>query len=112
MPRPVSSSRHPDAIDLIEVGHTILHELTHIDALASAAGLTAPDDGEDAGRHGTGDYQIGCELSGARDYLTASNADPDLPTPGYNAESYAAAATGKPQRCLHCDLPEGILTNF
>lgn len=75
-------------------GHSILHELTHLDALAQASGLEAPTKGEDAGRHGTGDYQTGCQLRGARDWKVTWEADKDEPSPDYNAESYAGAATG------------------
>jgi hypothetical protein len=84
---------------LIDVGHTILHELTHLDAVGSAGGLSGPP-------HGTDDYQTDtntlCELLSARNYLAAWRKDqqtskPDnekLPSPDYNAESYAAAGTG------------------
>lgn len=76
-------------------GHSILHELTHLDTLAHASGLEAPAEGqEDAGRHGTGDYQSGCQLRGARDWKLTWENDKDHPSPDYNAESYAGAATG------------------
>lgn len=76
-------------------GHSILHELTHLDTLAQASGLEAPAEGqEDAGRHGTGDYQSGCQLRGARDWKITWENDKDHPSPDYNAESYAGAATG------------------
>lgn len=76
-------------------GHSILHELTHLDTLAQASGLEAPAEGqEDAGRHGTGDYQSGCQLRGARDWKVTWENDKDHPSPDYNAESYAGAATG------------------
>jgi hypothetical protein len=42
-------------------GHTVLHELTHLDSLGSVVGLQ-PDA---AGRHGTFDFEVGCELDGA-----------------------------------------------
>lgn len=71
-------------------GHSILHELTHLSALAEMAGLTADDDG----RYGTLDVQGQCELSGARQFLKDYVADEtDGTSPDYNAESYAAAAT-------------------
>jgi hypothetical protein len=47
------------------------------------------------GRHGTDDAQTGCELSGARDHLANYKANNEITSPDYNAESYAAAATGK-----------------
>lgn len=76
-------------------GHSILHELTHLDTLAQSAGLDAPTDGDDAGRHGTGDYQSGCQLRGARDWKATWETDKiNYPSPDYNAESYAGAATG------------------
>ena len=72
-----------------------MHELTHLDALAKSSGLTAPSEGEDAGRHGTGDYQQECQLSGARDWKKKWEKNKvKLASPDYNAESYAAAATG------------------
>lgn len=76
-------------------GHSILHELTHLDSLGEQAGLGAPTTGDDQGRHGTDDAQTGCELLGARDWLTRYQTDNSLTSPDYNAESYAAAATGK-----------------
>ncbi len=86
----------------MRIGHTILHELTHLDALAAASGLDAPTEGDDAGRHGTDDLQVGCQLQGARAYKDLWDAAPEdennpnfLASPDYNAESYAAAATGK-----------------
>ena len=70
-------------------GHAVLHELTHLDALATYAGLTADDDF----RHGTFDPQGTCELQGARQYLIDYVAGTTDSSPDYNAESYAAAAT-------------------
>lgn len=88
---------------LMATGETILHELTHLDSLSTQAGLLAPTEGNDIGRHGTDDAQTGCELLGARDLLRNYQADNNLTRPDYNAESYAAAATGKtivsPQIC-------------
>jgi hypothetical protein len=75
-------------------GHTILHELTHLDPLAKHAGLEAPTDGEDQNRHGTDDPQKGYEVEGARQFLEKYKADSKF-SPDYNAESYAAAATEK-----------------
>jgi len=80
-------------VDLISSGHTLLHELTHLDAVGKAAGLGPDDDGQ----HGTFDAQdqkTQCELIGARSYLAIYNADSSKPSPDYNAESLAAAATG------------------
>jgi hypothetical protein len=76
----------------MNLGHTLLHELTHLDAVGRAAGLTADGDG----LYGTFDPQTGCELLGARDYLTAWEDDKNdqLASPDYNAESLAAVATG------------------
>lgn len=82
-------------IILIVAGHTILHELTHLDTLGNQAGLDAPTDGNDMGRHGTDDAQKGAALPGARDHLAKYKADDSNASPDYNAESYAAAATGK-----------------
>ncbi|KAI9862284.1 MAG: hypothetical protein M1813_004760 [Trichoglossum hirsutum] len=72
-------------------GHTILHELTHLDALGGIVGL----DPDNIGSRGTSDVQQDCELNGARNYLVDYIADPTLSSPDYNAESYAAAATEK-----------------
>lgn len=76
-------------------GHSILHELTHLDSLSEHAGLDAPTEGNNIGRHGTDDAQTGRELLGARDWLTKDEADNSPVSPDYNAESYAAAAIGK-----------------
>jgi hypothetical protein len=46
-------------------GTTILHELTHLDALGRSANLI-PDQ---ANQHGTGDAQKNCEFVGARQFL-------------------------------------------
>lgn len=72
-----------------EPGHSILHELTHLDSLAKQAGLGPKDN-----QHGTDDSQEGAELGGARDHLKKYKKDKDEPSPDYNTESYAAAATG------------------
>ena len=72
-------------------GHSVLHELTHLDSLAQFAGLSGETDA--GGAHGTDDFQTGCELTGARSFLSDYIADDDNPSPDYNAESYAAAAT-------------------
>lgn len=79
---------------LMAAGHSILHQLTHLDSLSEQAGLDAATEGNDIGRHGTDDAQTGRELLGARDWLTKYEADNSLVSPEYNAESYAAAATG------------------
>lgn len=86
---------HYTFIVLIATGHSLLHELTHLDSLAKQAGLDAPDEGPDANRHGTDDAQSGRELLGARDHLKEYKKDNTVTRPDYNAESYAAAATGK-----------------
>ncbi|KAH0555925.1 hypothetical protein GP486_006132 [Trichoglossum hirsutum] len=74
-------------------GHSLLHEFTHLDTLGKQAGLSPDGDG----RHGTGDFQKGCELNGARTQLDSWVKDTKgvLASPDYNAESYAATATGK-----------------
>ena len=73
-------------------GHSILHELTHLDPLANLAGLDG-DPGEN-NAHGTADAQTGCELAGARAFLQSYiNGQTDETSPDYNAESYPAAAT-------------------
>jgi len=82
------------SIILTIIGHTILHELTHLDSLATQAGLDAPDHGDDINRHGTVDVQTECELLGARGWLQTYIKDDTNPSPDYNAEGYAAAATG------------------
>ena len=76
---------------LNHTGHSILHELTHLDSLAEQAGLSPDDDGA----HGTLDVQDKPQLSGARDYLKKYVKNSKLASPDYNAESYAATATGK-----------------
>jgi hypothetical protein len=86
----------------VVLGHTILHELTHLNALGEAAGLEAPDPEDNKSPHGTDDAQTqdtatGCELKGARKYLQTyinRGDDETIASPDYNAESYAAAATG------------------
>ncbi|MCJ1287407.1 hypothetical protein MMC26_006756 [Xylographa opegraphella] len=94
MPRLVDpQTMNPLPDFLTAAGHTIIHELTHLDSLASQAGLSgAPDDLLAPGSHGTNDEQEGCELQGARNFLRKYNNNPDA-SPDYNAESYAAAAT-------------------
>ena len=75
-------------------GHSVLHELTHLDSLAQLAGLEASTDPADNGAHGTDDIQSNCELAGARSFLSdyiAGNTGGS--SPDYNAEGYAAAAT-------------------
>lgn len=75
-------------------GHSVLHELTHLDSLASAAGLDASTEPSENGAHGTDDIQNGCEMAGARQFLADYNSgNTDDASPDYNAESYAAAAT-------------------
>lgn len=80
------------------IGHTILHELTHLDTLGQQAGLAV--DGK--GRHGTSDVVTHpddkslCQLHGACDWLINGwGKDNSLEDPSYNAESHAGAATGK-----------------
>lgn len=75
----------------MRLGHTILHELTHLDVLGQKAGLTPDEDN----RHGTIDPQENPELEGARDFLDDYEKKKKDTSPDYNAESYAAAASGK-----------------
>lgn len=85
------------------IGHTILHELTHLDTLGKQTGLEAElDDNGKVISHGTSDLakdggakNAPCELAGARQYLIDYEADNTLGDPSYNAESHAAAATGE-----------------
>ena len=82
-------------------GHTLLHEMTHLDALAAAAGLPARS-GEDPS-HATDDVD-GYE---GEDYTTAARhfkddwvnhrdeLSPEALAPFQNAENIAAAATGE-----------------
>lgn len=70
-------------------GHSVLHELTHLDALGQFVGLEPEGD-----KHGTDDYQSLCEFAGARKFLKDYIAGNTLKTsPDYAAESYAAAAS-------------------
>lgn len=63
-----------------------------MDSLGQLAGLTGSE--LDDGAHGTSDIQDGCELDGARAFLSSYNAGKTSESsPDYNAESYAAAAT-------------------
>lgn len=75
---------------IVVLGHTILHELTYLDSLAAQAGL---EEEEEGGTHSTLDV-TGYELKGPRDWLNTYKGDPNVASPDYNAESYAAAATG------------------
>ena len=89
-------SLYPDLLDdnLIPLGHTLLHEITHLDAVAEAAGYTA----DKLGRHRSLDAQRRdqCELLGARAYLGtwANDNTREASSPDYNAESLASSATG------------------
>ena len=94
----VSISCSPARLFIVVItatGHSILHELTHLDSLAKQAGLTAPSNGPEKDQHGTEDVQKGSELTGARDWLIKYEKDSTLSSPDINAESYAATATGK-----------------
>jgi hypothetical protein len=73
-------------------GHTILHELNHLHSLGLEAGLDPDLKTQECG---TVDAQDGCEIDGARDCLLKFKSDKTLDSPNYNAESHAAAATGK-----------------
>lgn len=92
-----------------------MHELTHLDSLGAVAGLDAPTSGPDAGLHGTEDLQSGFGLSGARDYKEEwEDSEGDENSPDYNAESYAATATGMSFKFLsstHLKGPD-IVTEF
>ena len=73
-------------------GHSVLHELTHLDSLAKVAGLDG--DSEQNNAHGTVDDQKKGDPSGAREFLTQyKDGKTGGTSPDYNAESYAAAAT-------------------
>lgn len=79
-------------------GHTLLHEMTHLDALAKAAGL--PSRSESDASHGTDDVDgFGDEyVVAARSFLDAwvnhqDELDPNALKPYQNAENIAAAAT-------------------
>jgi len=70
-------------------GHTIIHELTHLDSLAKHVGLEEGDDRQ----HGTVDASGKCELNGAYTFFQRWKKKTDSLSPDYNAENYAAAAT-------------------
>lgn len=87
-----ASSRNADFF--ATAGHTILHELTHLDVVGKAAGLVA----DDHGSHVTDDPQTEYKLNsllGARSFLDRYKQKKTNDSPDYNAESYAAVATGK-----------------
>ncbi|KAI4265172.1 MAG: hypothetical protein L6R38_009609, partial [Xanthoria sp. 2 TBL-2021] len=81
-------------------GHTLLHEMTHLDAIGKAAGLPERDDPSGFKTHGTDDVDgFGEDYTpAARDLKTAWTDSPDDLAPGalqpwQNAENIAAAAT-------------------
>ncbi|MCJ1467193.1 hypothetical protein MMC07_005816 [Pseudocyphellaria aurata] len=75
-------------------GHTLLHEVTHLDAVAK---IFLPDDANGEGQHGTEDFAQGSKpIFDARRLKVMVDNDPnrdDVPAPRFNAESYAGAAT-------------------
>ncbi|KAI9891413.1 MAG: hypothetical protein M1814_002732 [Vezdaea aestivalis] len=87
---------------LFTAGHVLLHEFTHLDEVGRKAGLTPDPRTKD---HGTNDAQSNAKtgrlqpLPLARKINQLYGQNPkrtDLPVvPEYNAESYAAAATGE-----------------
>ncbi|EJD37544.1 hypothetical protein AURDEDRAFT_173402 [Auricularia subglabra TFB-10046 SS5] len=86
--------------DFETAGHTILHEMTHLDALGKAAGVDSHQDASGLTTHGTDDVGgFGNEyVSAAREFLDAwvddpGSLDPNAIKPWQNAENLAAAAT-------------------
>ncbi|KAF2235757.1 hypothetical protein EV356DRAFT_499389 [Viridothelium virens] len=78
--------------DFTTAGHSVLHELTHLDSLAKIAGLEGDEDQKNA--HGTTDADKKGQPSGAREFLEQYKKGKTKDTsPDYNAESYVAAAT-------------------
>ncbi|KAG7007539.1 hypothetical protein G7Y79_00009g026480 [Physcia stellaris] len=75
-------------------GHVLLHEITHLDAVAKLFPLDADDE---TGEHGTIDFAKSARpIYDARRLKVLVDNDPsrtDVPAPAYNAESYAGAAT-------------------
>ncbi|MCJ1425284.1 hypothetical protein MMC29_003172 [Sticta canariensis] len=75
-------------------GHTLLHEITHLDAMAKK---WLPEEANDQGEHGTEDFAQGSRpIFDARQLKVLVDNDPgrdDVPAPRLNAESYAGAAT-------------------
>ncbi|KAL9630443.1 MAG: hypothetical protein Q9204_004718 [Flavoplaca sp. TL-2023a] len=78
----------------VTAGHTLLHEITHLDAVAKK---WLPQDANENGQHGTEDYAIGSRpIYDARRLKVLVDNVPDrddVPAPRFNAESYAGAAT-------------------
>ncbi|GAB7353826.1 hypothetical protein MBLNU459_g4199t2 [Dothideomycetes sp. NU459] len=86
--------------DFETAGHTILHEMTHLDALGASAGVPARTDASGLTSHGTDDVTgyAGDYVHAARELLTdwVNNPDEMAPAalkPYQNAENIAAAAT-------------------
>ncbi|KAK7711842.1 hypothetical protein SLS64_005113 [Diaporthe eres] len=85
--------------DFETAGHTILHEMTHLDALGEDAGMPARTQ-DDFTSHGTDDVAYpGDYVSAAREFLSdwvddPDSMDPNALKPYQNAENIAAAATG------------------
>ncbi|KAI4270323.1 MAG: hypothetical protein LQ337_006750 [Flavoplaca oasis] len=75
-------------------GHILLHEITHLDAVAKK---WLPDDANEDGEHGTEDFaQSSRPIRDARRLKDLVDKIPDrddVPAPRFNAESYAGAAT-------------------
>ncbi|KAB2574501.1 hypothetical protein DIS24_g6748 [Lasiodiplodia hormozganensis] len=84
--------------DFETAGHTILHEMTHLDAVGKSAGLPERDYGNFKS-HGTDDLDSKLDyVAAARDLLKGWVEDPDsfgddALKPYQNAENIAAAAT-------------------
>ncbi|KAM0797972.1 hypothetical protein BDR22DRAFT_823780 [Usnea florida] len=82
-----------DYTKFVTAGHTILHEMTHLDAVAKLF----PLDPNNEGQHGTEDYDNGSSYIQAARKLAVfiANGRTDVPIAIENADSYAGAATGK-----------------
>ena len=81
------------------LGHTLLHEITHLDTFGLAVGLSKDQDPGDDNEnippfdyHGTVDWNDIGDASNARDLKNEKDAEIDTYE---NAESWAAMATGK-----------------
>ncbi|MCJ1468352.1 hypothetical protein MMC07_006980 [Pseudocyphellaria aurata] len=80
-------------VDKFDTGHVLLHEITHLDAVAK---IFLPDGADEEGRHGTLDWTQGSRpIYDARRLKVRVDNDPNRPdpAPSFNAESYAGAAT-------------------
>ena len=78
-------------------GHTILHEITHFDGFGILAGMPLFTRDDSVAAHGTDDWRQLTSQRAARDLV--ANPPNGIDT-WRNAESHAAAATGKRKRCV------------